>query len=67
MTSSKGTNDCISGDAIKPALEMPSSDATGLIQAAPQAPLLHTVKNNGIMELKLPVIVVEKDLILFIF
>jgi hypothetical protein len=46
---------------------MPSSEAIGLTQTAPQAPLLHTVKNSGMIELKLPVMVVQIDFIHFLF
>jgi hypothetical protein len=54
MAKSTGNNDCVSGDAIKLALEMPNIDAIGLTQATVHTPLLHTVKNIGIMELILP-------------
>jgi hypothetical protein len=66
MTSSNGNIDCINGEAMRLALEIPSREAIGLTQIAPQAPLLHTVKNNGIMELILPESVVQMDLIFFI-
>jgi hypothetical protein len=67
MAISSGNRDCISGDAIMLALDMPNSEATGLAQATVQAPDLHTAKNNGIIELILPVMVVQIDFNSFIF
>ena len=66
MTNSKGNMDCINGEAMRLALEIPSKEAIGLTQIAPQAPLLQTVKNKGIIELILPDKVVQMDLIFFI-
>ena len=60
---SKGNKDCVSGDAIKEALEMPKIEAIGLTQATVHAPLLHTVKKRGMMELILPEMLVQIDLL----
>ena len=54
------------GEAIKPALEIPNNDAIGLTHATVQTPLLHTVKNIGIIALILPESEVHIDLNLFI-
>lgn len=48
------------------AVEIPNNDAIGLAQTPTQAPLLQHAKNNGIIELKLPVIEVQTDFNLFI-
>ena len=67
MTNNNGNNDFIKGEAVKLALEIPNIEAIGLTQTAVQAPLLQTAKNKGIEALTLPVMVVQIDLILFIF
>jgi hypothetical protein len=62
---SKGSNMLNQGEVAKPAVEIPKSDATGLAHTPTHAPLLQQAKNNGMMELMLPVIVVQIDFNLF--
>jgi hypothetical protein len=70
MAKSTGNSDCVSGEAIRLALEMPNIEAIGLTHATVHTPLLHTVKNMGIIELTLPESEVQIDfakLIMIIF
>jgi len=66
MTNNKGNSDFAKGVATNVALEIPKSEAIGLTQTAVQAPVLHTAKNNGIIELILPDRVAQNDFNLFI-
>lgn len=64
--SSNGTIALKSGDAVKLALDIPNNDATGLAQTPTQAPVLQHAKNRGMIELILPLKVVQIDFNFFI-
>lgn len=63
---SKGSNTPNQGEFARPAVEIPNKEVIGLAQTPTQAPLLQQANKRGMAELKLPVIELHTDFILFI-